>query len=235
MRGEAPDATLAGREAPGRRIVGRKGGTGEVGSDRRIEGHCIQPDHHPPVDAMVEMAEVGAVEAETVDHAGIEVGDEELPVRGIVGDVAERRAGIGHAVEQDVGEQADFAGRAVDLEDAARSAVEVEAELALHPHGARRTGAGALGRGVARPAGNDEVEAESRGRRQIDVGEFGIVDGDAEDLADIGGRRIAHRFGAEHLRSEGIGRAGRPPDIEDARRRSLGVDEGQVDGSLAGG
>jgi hypothetical protein len=42
--------------------------------------------------AVVEEAPVGPVEADPVDHAGLEVGHENLPVPAVECDVAERRA-----------------------------------------------------------------------------------------------------------------------------------------------
>ena len=58
-----------------------------------------------PVDTVIVMAEVTAgLGVQAMDHAGFEIGDIKTVVPWIMGDVAERRTGIGAPVQPDIGE-----------------------------------------------------------------------------------------------------------------------------------
>src|SRR6476619_1746301 len=151
-------------------------------------------------------------------------------MRGSVGEVAERRARVRHALEQNLGEQANDAGRAVDLVDASRIALQVEPELSFHPSGARAAGLAALGQSVA--SATDELQTERGGGGKIDVGSNLIVERHAEDLADIL-REHVKCFG--RLEQSSVPDVSGPPDAHDAGGRTIRIDEGQVDGGLVRG
>ena len=188
---ETPDAAAEIGEVPARRRpFERPGGTitdprgaGAVEGDRRqrqrLAGLRVE-EAPPPLDAVVVAAELAAVlRRQAVDHAGLEVGDVELPRLRVVGDVTERRAGVAAAVQRDLGEVLrHVAGVGRQPVDRARAGLRPP-----HP-----------GHPVAR-AGL-EVQAVGGGRRHEDVGLRRVVDGDAEDLADVGRRRrrpLRHR------------------------------------------
>ena len=78
----------------------RRRGRCEFGSNA-IGGRLVRwPDCHvdearPALDAVIVEAEIGAVgRADAVDHPGLEIRDEQLLVDAVIGDVAERGAGI---------------------------------------------------------------------------------------------------------------------------------------------
>ena len=133
-----------------------------------------------------------------MDQAGLEVRDVELAPPGIEGDVAERRAGILASVERDLGEGLGLVavggGETVDGAGAAAGA-----PLALEPAGIV---------GVA-------VEAEGRGRGHVDVGRVGVVEGDAEHLADLGRGRLEEARLVQPMPAIG-GKTGRPEIERDA-------------------
>src|SRR5690606_24039341 len=109
---DTPDAADVGREVPAlRRVVEAAGGAvGGAGARGRVESDGRQRsllagrgvvEFHAAARAVIIGAEIGAVRgADTVDHAGLHVGDIELPVPAVVGDVAERGAAIRAAVER---------------------------------------------------------------------------------------------------------------------------------------
>ena len=66
---------------------------------------------------MIETSPIDTVEREPVNHAGVAIGNEELTRRTIECEAAQRRAGIGYAIEHHIGEQRHGAGSAVDLPD----------------------------------------------------------------------------------------------------------------------
>ena len=72
--------------------------------------HLSQLLRAAPLHPVIVTAELDAVQPEAMDNAGFTIGDHErLRVR-IEGEAAERRTGIGLAVERDIREQADGAG-----------------------------------------------------------------------------------------------------------------------------
>ena len=146
--------------------------------------------------AVIEAAEVAAIEADAVDHAGLEVGDQELLVPAVIGDVAERGAGVLPLVQRIDGEQHRLvAVGGVELVDRAGTAA---AEHAGHP---LRLSAGT-------------VQAERGGGGDVDVRGIGIVERHAEHLADFaGGDRIALRLVDPVL---ALRRLARVAQIEDA-------------------
>ncbi|MCZ7659256.1 MAG: hypothetical protein M5U07_16010 [Xanthobacteraceae bacterium] len=159
---------------------------------------------------MIVAAKLGTVgEAQPMDHAGLQVGDEQLPVPAIDRDVAERRAGIGPTAEAHLCERLrPIAVRRRELPDRARPA-------AAAPH-ARHPAA------IVRAA----VEAERRRRRQIDVRRGGRVEGDAEHLADLAGR---HRQALRRIAPHGPAwRRPRRAKIHDAADGAVHVDDGSA-------
>src|SRR5207253_3254695 len=85
----------------------------------------------PALRSVVVATKVLAVDADPVDHPGLEIGDEKLLVPAVVGDVAERRAGILPAFQRDRRKQARLiAVRRVEAVDGARTA---GSEHAGHP------------------------------------------------------------------------------------------------------
>src|SRR4029453_2295795 len=141
-------------EAPALRVLDIEIGTFDVHAVRGIVSHRVKPGLGTSHRAVVEGAAVAAIEAETVDEARLQVADEELLRRRIVGDVAETGAGIVLAVMGDVGEEGDDAGHAVDLPHRTGRAALVEAELAGHP---ARAG---LALDQALSSGRDDLQAE---------------------------------------------------------------------------
>ena len=113
---------------------------------------------------MIVMPEFVSSAIKAMDHAGVEIGNEELLMRRVKSKVAKRRRGIGHAGEHDLGEQTDDARLAVDLEDASRIALQLQTELSLHPSLA---GAPQLcARWLAVRATADELQTECGCRRE---------------------------------------------------------------------
>ena len=127
-------------------------------------------------------------------------------MRGVVGEVAQPRCGVRHAVERDVGEQRRHAAAAVDFVNGAGAAF-------IPAHDRAIAGAG------------DDVEAEQGGGGDINVRRGRVVERDTENLADVLG---------EHIESLGrrkqpaVPDITRPGEIDDAGRRSVGIDEGEV-------
>jgi hypothetical protein len=167
---------------------------------------------------------LAAIHAEGVDHAARAVGDEELLGGGIEGEAAEAGAGIGLAVEAHIGEEARLPGAAVDPPDRARSAALLRrSEQARHEGGA--------GAALAQPRAvlPDDRQSIGRGRREIDVGWIGVVERDAEHLADLPGGD-----GAGLLRIDELA-AGRPAEIlqrDDPCGRTIEVDRQAVGTTL---
>ena len=77
---------------------------GDVGPVLRIEWNGCELGCAKARDAVIVSAAFIAIEIEAMDHAGVEVRHEQLLVCGIVGEIAQARARIGHAVERDIGE-----------------------------------------------------------------------------------------------------------------------------------
>ena len=125
-----------------------------------------------PLRSVVEAIDMRAVQRHAMDHAALQIGDEELAEGAVEGDVAERRAAVLAAVEiddrEDLGRVAIVGAEHVDR---ARAAL---AELARQPVAA-----------VLEP-----VEAEGGCRGQVDRRFRAIRDGDAEHLADLGRRHF---------------------------------------------
>jgi hypothetical protein len=53
---------------------------------------------------MIEMPEVIAFEIKAMNHAGVEIGNEELLMLRVEREAAERGRRIGHAIQRDIGE-----------------------------------------------------------------------------------------------------------------------------------
>ena len=158
--------------------------------------------------AVIEAAEVAAIEADAVDHAGLEIGDQELLVEAVIRDVAERGAGVLPIVQPDHREQHRLVAiRGVELVDRAGAAA---AEHAGHPL-----------RIVRGP-----MQAERGGGGDVDVRGSGIVERDAEHLAGFcGGDRVALRLVDPVL---ALRRLTRIAQVEDAADGALGIDRRAV-------
>ncbi len=164
---------------------------------------------------MIVEAEIGAVGgADAVDHPGLEVGDEQLLVGAVIGDIAERRGGVLPAIELDLGEQARrIAGRGVEPVDRARPAGAPHARQPLLVVGGA-------------------VKAEGRRRRQVDVRRAGVVERDAEHLADLACHdRLALRLVDPMLPER---RHARRPHVDDAADGAVGIDDRHAAGAGRG-
>ena len=192
--------------SPGCRVLGVEGGRADVDRrcrDRRNRGEARA---RPSLVAVVVGAVDGAGERQPIDHAAGAVGGEDLPGARIESEAAEG----GNAGRGDVGELRHRAGGAVDAPDRARAAAG--AELALDELGTRRAGVDALR--LAGDVGHGDLKAVDRGRGEVEVGLGGVVNGNAEDGADLRGGN-----------GEGLGRGG---------KLALGPERGQVDDAGGG-
>ena len=224
MHREAPNPARGRSEAPGVRLLAIETRAGDVGPVLRIERHSCELGCAKTCDAVIVAAQFVAIEIEAMDHAGVEIRHEQLLVRGIVGEIAQARARIRHAVERHIGEQRHRAGAAIDLVDGAGTALQVEPKLSLHPADAGTAFFPALGRAVA--AATDNVEAEHRSGGDIDIGRSLIVERDTENLADVFGKYIEDLRGGQQPAVPDISRLA---NIDDTSRRSVRVDESQID------
>ena len=157
---------------------------------RGIVGNGLEPCTGAAGRAVVEGATIAAVEAQAMDEAELQVGDEELAGGRIVGDIAETGAGVVLAVVLDVGEERNGTGGAVDLPDRAGTAALRHAELPGHPARA------ALALDEPRPPLETICRPNSDVAVEIDVGAAigGVaVERDAEHLADVSGRCLEDR------------------------------------------
>ena len=155
---------------------------------------------------VIVIAEIGAgVRIDAMDHAGLEIGHENLPGRAIESHVAECGAGVLPAAQRDVGEDArPVIVGGVEPVDRARTA-------AAPPHA-----------GHPLPGPRGEMQAEGRRCADIDVGRRRIVEHHAEHLSDLaGGDRVALRFVHPLL---AVRRLSRCAQVENAADRSIDVD-----------
>jgi len=119
------------------------------------------------LNAMVEMTEILAVaRPETMDHARLEVGDEELAMLAIIGDIAKRRAGVRSVAKLDLCENVGLI-TVFGIEPVHRPRPAGCAPHAFHPFAA----------GL--------VQTECGCGRQVNVRRLLIVHGDAENLTDL--------------------------------------------------
>lgn len=213
---QAPHAAAGSRQVPAfRRTRERSARTVvDAGARRWIEGDRRETSRlfafnieeaGAALRAMVPDAEVGAVGgAQPVDHAGFQIGDEELLVPTVIGDVAEGGAGVRPVREANACKQRRaVAVRAIELVDGARAA---RAPHAGHPI-----------RIVGRA-----MQAECGRGGDVDVGRVLAVQRNAENLADLGClERLALRLVDPVMTLRRL--AGRT-HIDDASDRSLGVD-----------
>ena len=105
---DAEDAPLRRGVAIGRRIGAVEGGARYV-ERRGVDRRSGEPLGRASVDAVVVDPDLAAVHAEAMDQPGPAIDRQQRVAVGLVGEAAERRAGIGRAVERHVGEQADGA------------------------------------------------------------------------------------------------------------------------------
>ncbi len=135
--GETEGAARGRRIIPALRIARIESRALDVETTLRLIGNRRQPHRGAASRAVIEGIAQATVEPDAVDEAAGAIGDEELPVRGIEGDVAQARAVVGNICEQ-----ADRSGAAVDLPDRARPAAGRRgAEQAWHETRARLTAA----------------------------------------------------------------------------------------------
>ncbi len=78
MHGDGKHAAGLGGEAPALRVLDVESGTLDAHAARGVVCEGLKPGLGTAGRAVVERAAVRAVEAETVDEAGLEVADEEL-------------------------------------------------------------------------------------------------------------------------------------------------------------
>ena len=163
---------------------------------RGIERQSGKVLDRPTLDAVIVMVEISAGRIEAVDHPRLAIGHIEIARLGIEYDAAERRSGIGHAVQRNVGEKRDSAGLPVDLPNRARPTAAVRGSpKTLHECGATRAAFQSL-RVLRIAALRNDRQSIDGGRRGIDIWGPGIVQGDTEDLTDlfrrngVGSRRI---------------------------------------------
>ena len=98
MDGEPLHQTLARRKAPCSRIVRIELRVGDVAARRRIVPDRSKLRQRPRLDAVIEIAEIDAVEIETVDAAALQVRDVEHAAARIEGEAAEAWPAIVDAV-----------------------------------------------------------------------------------------------------------------------------------------
>ena len=229
----APNHSALGRIMPGCGVLGVERGVGDVEPVRRVVGHRGEALAGAALDAVVVVAKVRAVHVKAVDHAGRQIGNEDLPRLWVESEVAKRRAAVGRAVELDVGKQRNVAGRSVHLPDAAgRAALGGAAPLARHP---LRAGiARAQPRDLARGVLLDDLQAEGRGGRKINVGRTRqsavrpapVIQRDAEDLADIAGLGLEHGRSGKQL---ALRRLAARRNVLNAHRCAVEVDEQAIE------
>ena len=219
--GQPPDPALARRQAPGGGVGGIEGRVRDVHARARIHRHRGEARRRAPLNTVVVGAKLVAGHVEPVNDAGIKVGHEELEVGRIKGDVAKARAAVGYAAQFDVGKERHLARLAVDAVDRARPATEVGAELAFHEGGARLARLDPLGYAIAIVVGDDDLQAMHRRCRDIDVGRVGVIERDAEHLADVARERLELDRAPDHLAAC----LAPARNIEDAQRGTVGVDE----------
>ena len=179
----APDAAAEIGEVPARRRGCERqcrarcvGARTDQGRTLGVEGNRSEVLRRPDdrvvmartaVDAVIVGRKKCSVGRQPMHDAGLQIGDEELVVGGVERDVAEPGPGVGAPVQADRRDEfRRIAGRAVELVDAAGPAFT---PLAGQPVGFVL----------------EHVEAEGRGRGQVDVGGVVIVDRNAKDLADL--------------------------------------------------
>jgi len=173
---------------------------------------------------VIVVTEIGAVGGlQAVDHAGLEVGNVELPVPAVVSDIAERGPAVGSAVERDLGEDLGLVlVSRVELVDRAgparlpSHAWDPVQECAAAP-GSPHAGHPARVVGIA-------VQAERGGGGQIDIRGRGVVERYAEHLAHLAcGDRQTLRL-VDPMRA--LRRLAGGAQIDDAADRAGRVDNG---------
>src|SRR5690606_20787032 len=159
----------------------------------------------PTIGSVIERAKIGAIGGtDAVDHAGLEIRDEELIVVRIEGYVAERGAGIGAPFVPYLGERM----RPVSV--ARIEPVDGAGAAAFAPHAVHPVAAGC------------QVQSECGGRRDVDVGRARVVDSDAEDLSDLTGPNLRALRLVDPVLA--LGRLLRRPEVDDAADNAIRVD-----------
>ncbi len=218
---QAPDTPAEISDVPalgalaevGRAAVGLRRGIGIKGDgvERHGFARCRVREVHPAIDAMIVVAEVVAARrVDAVDHAGFKVRHEQPVVNGVIGNVAERGAGIRTPVQGHVGEFFGFVA-IVDADAPDTAWPGVRTPHAGHPVSAVR-------------ADGRAMKAESRCCRQKDIGTIiiGATQSDTEDLPNFA-RRQQHALGlVDPVLARG--RFTRAADIDDAGADAVDVD-----------
>ena len=149
----------------------------------------------PTINPVVILAQIIAGHCrDAVDHAGFKIGHQQLPVGGVIGDVAQRRAGIGPPVQGYLGERlGDVAIGAIKLIDRARPGTG--APLTRQPVG------------IIIKA----MQPERRSRSHINIGRLRIVNRHPKDLPNLSRRQrqalgliapmaaIGYKSGSAHI------------------------------------
>ena len=122
MRREAEYAPLRRGVAPGFRPRAVELRAGDIDAGTRAGRRRRKPDCGETGKAVIIGPQIGAVQAETMDQAGLAIGDEKRFRVRIIGQTAQRGARIGFSAGDDIGEQGNLAREAVDLPDRSRPA-----------------------------------------------------------------------------------------------------------------
>ena len=214
MHRQPPDAPAHVGQAPGVGILNVEIGRGDIGLNAVI-GHRVKPGGRPPRLAVIPGVQHIAVHVQPVDETGVAIGNEQLIVQRIKGDLAQRGR-----TDRQVGKQAHLTGGALDFPDAARAAAG--APLAFHPCRARAPLADDFGGAVSVGIRRHDMQAIGRRGGDIGVGREHPVKRNAEDLSGERRRNLKLHLGPQ---KPGIERPG-IFQREDAHALAVGVDEG---------
>src|SRR5215213_9406140 len=219
-----PDSAAGGGDIPAfRRRVEARRAVGDAGLAAGIERDSGQAawllalrvaEIRAALHAVVKEAAITAVDSDPMDHAGLEIGHEELLVRLIISEITEGRTAVGAAIQADGGEHARAkSARSVELVNRSRPA---GAPHASHPL----------------PALRGTMQAEGGGGSEIDRRWRRIVQYDAEHLT-----HIASSYGLPLGFIDPMppaGRLARRTHVEDAADNAGGIDRRGAVWSLRG-
>ena len=181
MNGQPPDEASHIGQSPASRIVHSKRALGE-GGDAPVVRDRLHPGGRTPLQTVVERSQFVAVEIQPVNHTAVEIGDEKLTVFDVESDVAQGGSSVGDAPIFEIGKKAHLSAATVDLPD--RSGRSSRSELPRHEAGTGRSLFDGFRKTVTVLIGDDDVQSIGAGGGEVDVGRDGVVQGDAEDLAD---------------------------------------------------
>ncbi len=157
-----------------------------------------------------------------MNGTGIEVGDIELIMRRIEGDIAETGTAVCDTAQRNIGEFRNLAGCTINTPDRARTSTKCGAKLAFHEAGTGLAGVHTLRNTIGVIVGDDDLQAMHGRRRRVDVGLRRIVKRHAEHLPDVAGKGLEF-----HRRAHDLGvRFTFARHAEYLERRAVGIDEG---------